>query len=60
MPEYYVEWSINVVADSPREAAEAAQRIQQDPDSTATVFDAFDVYEDGDEYHRIDLQPEEE
>lgn len=57
MPEYYVEWSINITAGSPAEAAEEAQRIQRDLDSVATVFD---VYEDGDAYHRIDLLPQEE
>ncbi len=57
MPEYYVEWSIYICADSPREAAEEAQRIQRDPTSIATVFDVFDA--DG-EMYRTDLLPQEE
>lgn len=36
--EYRVTWVIEVEAESPREAAEEAQRIQRDPDSLATVF----------------------
>lgn len=57
MPEYYVEWSINITADSPTEAAERALQIQRDPTSTATVFDVFDA--DG-EMYRTDLLPQEE
>lgn len=38
MPEYLVTWEINVDADSPKEAAEEALRIQRDPDSIALVF----------------------
>ena len=37
--EYKVNWTIDITANSPREAAQEARRIQLDPDSTATVFD---------------------
>lgn len=37
--EYTVTWAIEVYADTPEEAAREAQRIQQDPESVATVFD---------------------
>ena len=35
---YYVTWSIEVEATSPRVAAEMALEIQRDPESIATVF----------------------
>jgi len=35
---YLVTWEINVDARTPREAAEKAQAMQRDPDTTATVF----------------------
>lgn len=38
MPSYCVTWEIDIDADTPEEAAKLAQEIQQDPDSTATVF----------------------
>ena len=38
MAEYLVTWKIDVEADSPQEAAQMAREIQQDPESTATVF----------------------
>lgn len=38
MPEYLVEWTIELEADSPEEAARLALAIQRDPNSTATVF----------------------
>ncbi len=38
MTEFEVTWVIDIVADSPREAAEIALEIQRDPDSTAQVF----------------------
>ena len=63
MPEYHVEWAIELDADSPREAAQEALTIQRDPDSIAVVFDVieFDVIEFGNgESVRIDLLEEEE
>lgn len=36
--DYYLEWRIDVVADSPEEAAWKALQIQRDPESTATFF----------------------
>ena len=38
MPEYKVEWRIEIEADSPREAAQKALEIQRNPHSIATVF----------------------
>lgn len=35
---YLVQWEIDIEADSPREAAVKALRIQRDPESIATVF----------------------
>lgn len=42
MTEYYVEWRIEVEADSPKSAARAALEIQRDPNSIATVFHVAD------------------
>lgn len=50
---YHVVWEIDIYAPSPREAAKEAQAIQQDKESTATVFDVTE--EDGDKAVRIDL-----
>ncbi|MGB7239523.1 MAG: hypothetical protein WBD41_26540 [Rhodococcus sp. (in: high G+C Gram-positive bacteria)] len=38
MQEFNVEWRMPIEAESPREAAEMAFRIQRDPESTATAF----------------------
>lgn len=52
MPEYRVTWQIDVVALSPKDAAERALEIQRNPDSIATVFDvtlmpeSFDLLEE--------------
>ena len=35
---YYVTWSIEIEATSPKVAAEIALKIQRDPESIATVF----------------------
>lgn len=50
---YHVVWEIDINARSPREAAKEAQAIQQDRDSTATLFDVTE--EDSDKTVRIDL-----
>jgi hypothetical protein len=42
MPEYQVRWDIELTADSPREAAEQALRMQRDPSGWATVFTVTD------------------
>lgn len=42
MPEYRVVWEIDIEADTPKEAAKKALKIQRDPESTATVFDTFE------------------
>ena len=39
---YTVIWTIDLEATSPEVAAELAKEIQQDPDSTATVFEVMD------------------
>jgi hypothetical protein len=38
MPEYYLEWRIEIEAESPEEAARKALKIQRDPESIATMF----------------------
>lgn len=38
MDTYLVTWTIEIDANSPREAAEEALRIHRDPNSIATVF----------------------
>lgn len=38
MPEYYVEWNIEVYADSADEAVLEALEIMRDPNGTATSF----------------------
>ncbi len=50
---YRVVWEIDIYARSPRGAAKEALAIQQDKDSTATVFDVTE--EDSDKTVRIDL-----
>lgn len=39
MPQYLVKWEIDIEADSPKEAAYEAWKIQQRHDSEALVFD---------------------
>jgi hypothetical protein len=38
LTEFYIEWRIELEADSPEEAARKALKIQRDPESIATVF----------------------
>lgn len=38
MPEYLVRWEMDIVADSPQEAAQKALEIHRDEDSIATHF----------------------
>ena len=38
MPNYKVEWEIDIEAGSPEQAAKCALAIQRDTESTATVF----------------------
>lgn len=56
MKSYRVVWEIDIDANSPKEAAEEARRIQLDPESEAVVFDIF--YQD--ETTHIDLLDYEE
>lgn len=49
---YRVEWSMEIDADSPEEAARKALAIHRDPESVATVFD---VYDEAGEVARVDL-----
>lgn len=61
MKQYLVTWVIDIEANSPEEAAEAALEIQRRADSTATVFDVReDVPGVGPRHHHVDLSPEEE
>ena len=52
---YGVKWEIDVPGDNPRDAALIAQRIQRNPESTATFFEVRSP--DG-QQHTIDLSPE--
>lgn len=62
MPEYRVEWSIDILAGSPRKAAEQALAIQRNPESIATSTLVFDVtlFDSTGESERIDLLEDEE
>ena len=53
--QYHVVWSIDIEADTPEAAAQAALAIQRDPASIATCFAVLD---DVGEVHHIDLNPE--
>ena len=57
MPNYMVQWEIELSAENPRDAAKEAWEIMRDPGSIATVFDVFG--EDG-SVKRIDLEEEDE
>jgi hypothetical protein len=50
--EFRVTWEIEIDADSPKEAAEAA-RAEQRRDTSATVFDVWEYA--GEKMHRIDV-----
>ena len=50
---YNVVWSIDVDANTPRQAAEIARDIQRDPDSK--VSSSFAVEDDQNTIHYIDL-----
>ena len=43
MPHYIVTWTTDMIADSPREAAEKALEIHRNPLSLATVFTVEDT-----------------
>jgi hypothetical protein len=58
MAEYTVVWKIDIEANSPREAAELALKIQRDKKSTATVFDVAEFEGSDDDYEMIDLSEE--
>lgn len=49
---YRVEWSMEIDADSPEEAARKALAIHRDPESVASVFD---VYDEAGEAARVDI-----
>jgi hypothetical protein len=51
MPNYLVEWTIDIEADSPREAARKALETQRDEDSIAVCF----TIHDGDTVVNVDL-----
>ena len=40
---YLVEWQVELHAESPQEAAQKAQDIQLDPDSTDNLFSVWDA-----------------
>jgi hypothetical protein len=51
--EYRVIWEIDIHADSPKEAAEAAREVQLRPDMPATVFEVWDYAKQ--KMNRVDL-----
>ena len=53
MAEYLVTWTIEINADSPKQAAQLAQTIQRSPQALATFFKVED--EKGNT-HEIDLE----
>ena len=57
MTDYYIEWSIDLEADSPRDAARKALEIMRDPASIATCFNVYD--EDGNPV-AVDLMEDEQ
>jgi hypothetical protein len=58
---YRVVWEIDIEADSPREAAAEALRIQRDPQSIATVFEVMPEGQPGETqfFDLFDLPSEE-
>lgn len=54
MPDYLVEWKIDIEADTPEEAAELARQIQCDPESVAVFFEALD--KEANTRHCVDLE----
>jgi len=46
MTEYKVVWKIDIIADTPQEAAKEALEIQRDSNSEATVFEVTGEKED--------------
>ena len=51
--EYKVIWEIEIEADNEKEAAIKARQIQQDPESTATIF-KVKPYESNEDFKSID------
>lgn len=56
MAEYLVSWHIEVDAETPLEAAQAALKIQRDPKSEATVFDIEDELSETIQIDLLDYQ----
>ena len=52
---YRVVWEIDIFAETPLEAAEAARSIQLDPASMATIFE---IFTDGTQV-KVDLDEEQ-
>ena len=57
MPDYTIEWRIELAAETPVDAARQALEIMRDPASTSTVFTVLD---DEGETHEIDLEEDYE
>jgi len=54
MTEYLVQWTIEILADSPEDAARQALAIQRDPFSSSTVFQV--AGDDNGEFETVDLE----
>ena len=59
MTDYRVTWEIDVDAENPWEAAKKAREMQQDPESTALVFDVRQIVRKPDPPVSVDLALDE-
>lgn len=58
MKEYRVIWMIDILAETPDDAALKAYMIQQDADSIATVFNVREKDNPGAIMHKVDVDVE--
>ncbi len=55
MPEYYVEWRIELSADSPEEAARKARELQRDDTARVGTFHVIEANHDHLDPYIVDL-----
>lgn len=60
MNTYYVQWSIELDAESPEEAARKALEIQRDVNSIATIFNVCLADDPDMDFVEIDVEENEE